>query len=49
MYLKSNIGQLMSIITNLRFNRHELSDIRFKVHFYATFWLRSGLNQSAVS
>lgn len=24
-------------------------DIRFKVHFYATFWLRSGLNQSAVS
>ncbi|MCZ4141336.1 hypothetical protein BZG17_26275 [Escherichia coli] len=22
MYLKSNIGQLMSIITNLRFNRH---------------------------
>jgi DNA invertase Pin-like site-specific DNA recombinase len=26
-----------------------VSDIRFKVHFYATFWLRTGINQSAVS
>lgn len=26
-----------------------MSDIRFKVHFYATFWLYPGLNQPAVS
>ncbi|WP_409934651.1 recombinase family protein [Klebsiella pneumoniae] len=25
-----------------------MSDIRFKVHFYANFWLCAGLNQPAV-